>query len=223
MKIVLIDSGKGGLEVLKRVVSVHPKHKYIFVCDSVNFPYGNKSRDFLVSNFKRILEVIPKPDLTIVACNTLSIALRNSVDRTILLMPDFYVESLLLVDKSKTIGVIGTSYTIESGFYQEKLRKLGFNKICAMSIPELVYDIETKEQVDVKKYLSNFSVDILVPATTHLLRVHNQLLNMYSIVIDPTITLIKALNKLLDANEKQEIFILKSTDLGFEVSDIEAF
>ncbi len=72
----LIDSGIGGLSLLKNLVKKYNNENYIYLADNLNMPYGNKSAKFLRN---RILELVDylystfNVKLVIIACNTASI------------------------------------------------------------------------------------------------------------------------------------------------------
>lgn len=73
--VLLIDSGSGGVSVLKECVKIAPSCNYLLFCDTKNLPYGNKTKDELekitIENLKRI-QLFFKFDIVILACNTLS-------------------------------------------------------------------------------------------------------------------------------------------------------
>ncbi len=75
--IALIDSGVGGLALLKSLRAKFPKENYIYFADNEYMPYGNKSKSFIK---KRVLEItkylINNYDikLIILACNTASVS-----------------------------------------------------------------------------------------------------------------------------------------------------
>lgn len=73
MKIGIIDSGKGGLAVLKRILS--PEHEYVVVMDDAFFPYGNKSKEFLCKRSYYLVRFLRTKGVEkiIIACNTLSL------------------------------------------------------------------------------------------------------------------------------------------------------
>ena len=49
-KVLLIDSGSGGVNVLKECVEVCPKCDYLLFCDDKNLPYGTKTKDELIES-----------------------------------------------------------------------------------------------------------------------------------------------------------------------------
>lgn len=74
-RILLFDSGMGGLTVASAVRAAEPKATLIYAADNAAFPYGAWDEPELV---KRIVAVIGKliaatrPDLVVIACNTAS-------------------------------------------------------------------------------------------------------------------------------------------------------
>ena len=75
VKILIFDSGVGGLTVYREVAAARPDGAYVYVADNAGFPYGNQPESLLIA---RIIEIIGKaiadhaPDLVVVACNTAS-------------------------------------------------------------------------------------------------------------------------------------------------------
>ena len=74
-KVLLIDSGSGGLNILKECVKVCPCCDFLFFCDNKNMPYGNKSKEELLKitfeNLDKIYQFF-KFEIVIFACNTLT-------------------------------------------------------------------------------------------------------------------------------------------------------
>lgn len=74
-KVLLIDSGSGGANVLLQCVKNAPFFDYLLFCDNKNLPYGNKSKNYLLSitlkNLRKIKKVFDY-EIVIFACNTLT-------------------------------------------------------------------------------------------------------------------------------------------------------
>ncbi len=74
-RILIFDSGVGGLTVFREIVAARPDAAYVYVADDAGFPYGNMPEGALIT---RIVHVIGKaianhqPDLVVIACNTAS-------------------------------------------------------------------------------------------------------------------------------------------------------
>ncbi len=79
--IAVLDSGIGGLSLLKSLTAKYPNENYIYLADNLNMPYGNKSARFLN---KRVLQLVTflhenyNIKLAILACHTASsVSLRD--------------------------------------------------------------------------------------------------------------------------------------------------
>ena len=74
-RILVFDSGVGGLTVFREIVRVRPDARYVYLADDAGFPYGNRPEQLLIA---RIVDVVGAaiakhtPDLVVVACNTAS-------------------------------------------------------------------------------------------------------------------------------------------------------
>lgn len=73
--VLLIDSGSGGVNILKECVKVCPYCNFLLFCDDANLPYGSKTKDELqkitLENLKNIKAFFDF-DIVILACNTLT-------------------------------------------------------------------------------------------------------------------------------------------------------
>ncbi|TDX61472.1 glutamate racemase [Methylosinus sp. sav-2] len=74
-KILVFDSGLGGLTVFTEVAKLRPHATLLYCADDAGFPYGPLSETALVA---RVMEVMERliaelaPDLVVIACNTAS-------------------------------------------------------------------------------------------------------------------------------------------------------
>lgn len=68
----IFDSGIGGISILNAVRKILPNEDYIYYGDSLNNPYGNKSKEELMELVCHIVEdfIEKKCKLIVVACNT---------------------------------------------------------------------------------------------------------------------------------------------------------
>lgn len=74
-RILIFDSGVGGLSILQALRQKLPGASYFYACDNEAFPYGTKSEEALISRVDQVLkklELMVSPDLVVVACNTAS-------------------------------------------------------------------------------------------------------------------------------------------------------
>ncbi|GLK57507.1 glutamate racemase [Methylopila capsulata] len=74
-RILVFDSGLGGLTVLAELVATFPYAAYVYAADDAAFPYGALSPERLVARIVTVMERLidrEAPDLVVIACNTAS-------------------------------------------------------------------------------------------------------------------------------------------------------
>ncbi len=72
LPIAVIDSGVGGISVLRELIALMPNENFIYYGDSQNAPYGSKSRDRVLEITRKNLEMLKERGIKalVVACNT---------------------------------------------------------------------------------------------------------------------------------------------------------
>jgi glutamate racemase len=118
----IFDSGVGGISIWKELQLRLPFEDTIYLADSKNAPYGEKSAETIVQlsikNTELLLELGCK--LIVVACNT---ATTNAIDhlRTHYPIPFIGIEPAIkpaaLQSKSRTVGVLATRGTLSSALF----------------------------------------------------------------------------------------------------------
>ena len=81
-KVAVIDSGSGGLNVLKNLFACAHDCQFLFLADEKNAPYGDKDKKTLINIAKYLVDFLNsffKPDIVVFACNTLTAAAIRSV------------------------------------------------------------------------------------------------------------------------------------------------
>jgi glutamate racemase len=118
-RILLFDSGMGGLTVARAVRAAEPEATLIYAADNAAFPYGAWDEPLLV---KRIVAVIGKliaetvPDLVVIACNTASTQALGALRERYTTVP--FVGTVPAIKpaaeqtKSGLIGVLATPATV---------------------------------------------------------------------------------------------------------------
>ena len=68
----ILDSGVGGLTVLKKMTESIPNEKYIYFGDTKNLPYGNKTPEQLLEFVRKILDFFSEKQVkaALFGCNT---------------------------------------------------------------------------------------------------------------------------------------------------------
>lgn len=118
----LFDSGIGGTSIWKEVVKLLPNEHTIYLADSKNAPYGQKTSDQIIElSIKNTELLISKGcKLIIVACNT---ATTNAIDylRSHYNIPFIGIEPAIkpaaLFSKTEAIGILATKGTLTSKLF----------------------------------------------------------------------------------------------------------
>ena len=138
----IFDSGVGGITVLKEIYKQLPNEHLIYLGDTKNFPYGNKSKEEIIKFAIQNVEYLIKKNVKIIviACGTATSQaieiLQNKFEIPIMGIIEPTVEYV----KNKTynkIGVIATEGTIRNGAWENKLKEKiqnieVINKACPM-------------------------------------------------------------------------------------------
>jgi len=118
----IFDSGVGGTSIWKEINNLMPFEKTIYLADSRNAPYGEKSEEQIlqlcIKNTEHLLEKECK--LIVVACNT---ATTNAISflRKTYDVPFIGIEPAIkpaaLQSQSKKVGVLATKGTLASNLF----------------------------------------------------------------------------------------------------------
>ena len=123
-RLLIMDSGVGGLSIAQDIVSTMPCTSIDYVSDAAYFPYGGRTPDSLVSIVDTFattaLEHI-QPDVIVLACNTASTLalkhLRTKTDIPIVgVVPA--VKPAGLLTQTGVFGVLATPATIKSPYLE---------------------------------------------------------------------------------------------------------
>ena len=74
-RILVFDSGLGGLTVFRELVKARPDASFIYVADDAAFPYGTWAEDALRQRLLSVMDGLVakhRPDCVVIACNTAS-------------------------------------------------------------------------------------------------------------------------------------------------------
>ncbi len=138
----LFDSGFGGLTVLREVVRELPFENILYLGDTANLPYGNKSpekiKQLTLESGKFLYGQGIK--LLIVACHTASSyaleALQKALPIPVIGMIEPGLTALMGATQTGRVAILGTASTIQSGIYQKRLPLLNVLPIaCPLFVP----------------------------------------------------------------------------------------
>ena len=175
----IFDSGIGGLTVLNELQKILPCENFIYYADTKHLPYGDKSKEEIISFSKYIAKYFIENDVKaiVIACGTASAlafeTLKNDYDVPIFNVIDSTVNHL----NSNNIGIIATCASISSNVWDNKiLEKLPNANITKVACPKLVPLAEsglldvTEAEIALTEYLEIIkekNVDTLILGCTH--------------------------------------------------------
>lgn len=118
----IFDSGVGGISIWKEINQRMPNEDTVYLADSSNAPYGQKSHEQIVQLSRKNTELLLQMGckIIVVACNT---ATTNAIAylRDHYSVPFIGIEPAIkpaaLHSKSKTIGVLATKGTLSSSLF----------------------------------------------------------------------------------------------------------
>lgn len=148
----IFDSGYGGLTILEKIRTELPDYDYIYLGDNARTPYGTRSFDVV---YKYTLECVTRMfemgcQLVVLACNTASAKALRTIQQNDLPLLDPNrrvlgvirptVEAVGALTKSKHIGLLATTGTVQSNSYPLEIEKLHddivvTSEACPMWVP----------------------------------------------------------------------------------------
>ncbi|AAM23510.1 MAG: glutamate racemase [Caldanaerobacter sp.] len=212
----IIDSGVGGITVLKRLLEILPEEDYIYFGDTLRVPYGNRPKEEIEKFTREIVNYLKKQKVkaVVIACNTICSSI-NKNDYEILMFGilEAGIKSAVEATSNGRIGVIATKRTVESEAYLKGIKRLNRNAmVFQKACPELVLIVEngfyeaSSIYSAVKKCTEEFlekDIDTLVLGCTHfpiLLPFIERVVDNKVTVVDPAIKLAHEVKKYLVEN-----------------------
>lgn len=128
--IAVLDSGVGGLTVVKEVMRQLPQEKILYFGDTARTPYGSRPAEEVLAFTREIVDYLMhyRPKMIVIACNTATAValeeIRNQVNLPVIGVINPGARAAIGRTKSGVVGVIGTEGTIKSGAYDLALKRL---------------------------------------------------------------------------------------------------
>ena len=177
-KIGVLDSGLGGMLMMKHLIQRYPDQDFIFLADQIHSPFGHKSEDELVRIVNQDIQWLKEQgaDSILFACNTISCINPDALDQSICIQRIVEPTCLQLKGKQiKRVLVCATPFTIASGVYQNMLNHLyPAMQVETQALAYLCSDVENmvdqdvvidKLKSDLKTYVNH--VDAVILGCTH--------------------------------------------------------
>lgn len=172
----IIDSGIGGVTIFREILKSIPKGHFIYYSDSINNPYGDKSKKEILDILDNVVTKLIDMGCTIIviACNTASsigVSYLREKYRKILFIATVPAYKMVhdYNPQGKTL-VMATRGTIESEKFLELYHKYDNHNTILLSCIGLAELIENNQ--DVRKYLNELlgkykDIDNVVLGCTH--------------------------------------------------------
>jgi glutamate racemase len=130
-RLLIFDSGLGGLTVLRALKATIPEAAVCYVADDARFPYSGLAEKDLVDRVSEVLTAPAaafEPDAVIIACNTASTVvlpvLRNTFKQPIIgTVPA--IKPAAQLSQSGFISVLGTSATVRRDYTRALIAEFG--------------------------------------------------------------------------------------------------
>ena len=214
----IIDSGVGGLSMVLALNELLPSEKIIYIADPLHFPYGEKSKNELMTIASSLIFYLMeeiKAKVIITACGTIS---SNCLDDlyTLFQVPIFGIidpAANEAVHRTRTgkIVVLATTATVKSGTFRMRILHKNSNiKVKEEAWPELVSAIENGSHLTgewnkwVKAQFSRFEkegFDTIIMGCTHFALITSffqEIASSFQIIVNPALATAREVRSFLE-------------------------
>ena len=188
-----LDSGSGGLPYFAQLKSTAPTASCVYLADTKHFPYGEKTRDevisFAIETVGKLLERF-SPEVVIIACNTISVAALPALRARYSIPFVGTVPAIKLAaahSVNRKIGLLATERTVTDPYTDALIAKfasdceivrIGDSKLISRIESELLTATREERVKAVSPSIERFKaagVDTIVLACTHFLHVSEEI------------------------------------------------
>ncbi len=179
----IFDSGLGGLTCVREVMNIMPNEDIIYFGDTGRVPYGTRSSATIVKYVRQDINFLGSFDIKfiIIACGTASSAalphIATEYDTHIIGVVGAASKRAAKATKNGVIGVLGTRGTVNSGKYEESLKKINsdfkvISTACPMFVPVVENGYADSEIAEIlaREYLEDIAAakaDTIILGCTH--------------------------------------------------------
>lgn len=214
-----IDSGVGGLTVVKVAQRKLPNEQIVYIGDEARMPYGAKSQDQIIEYTSQMVDFLvqqKKIKLLVIACNTATAcalpAITKKYQIPIIGVINSGAKMAVQATKNKQIAVIATEATVDSDAYNQALKSidqdLKIQQIAAPAFVQLVesgnYKKASAQKIVDQTLASVGPADTLVLGCTHFPIIQDLIgkaVGDQVSLIDPANGVIEDLTKILEEQQ----------------------
>jgi glutamate racemase len=234
----IFDSGIGGTSIFKEIHSLLPNENCIYLADSKNAPYGNKSESEILQLSIKNTELLLNKGckLIVVACNTATTNaisyLRSNYDAPFIGIEPA-IKPAALNTQTKAIGILATKGTLSSHLFHKttNLYASGIKVIEQIGegiVPLIESGLLASDEMKalLKTYLKPMleaNIDYLVLGCTHypyLIPILSKMLTANVKIIDSGLAVAKQTKSILTSNDLLNTSEVKSNVNLFSNGDI---
>jgi len=238
LPIGIIDSGLGGLSVLRELLKIMPNENYIFFGDSANNPYGTKGVqrvvELTVGNAHKLYDMGIKA--LVIACNTATAVgapvLRATYPDRIIVGIEPALKPAVLAKSNPTVLVMATPLTLQQDKFLSLMSRYTDNAhiipLPCPGLPELI-EAGNFDSSEIEEYLERLfapfdkdKIDSIVLGCTHYPLIKEQIAKVWGQKVDifdgsegtarHTRNLLKEADLLNDSSEKGTLTLLNSLE-----------
>lgn len=145
-----LDSGVGGLTVVRELMRQLPHEEIIYIGDSARAPYGPRPTEQIRDYTWQLVRFLLTRDVKMIvfACNTATAVAWEEVKKTLdipvlgVILPG--ASAAIKATRSDKVGVLGTQVTIQSDIYRKKIQALSpETKVVSLACPKFVPLVES--------------------------------------------------------------------------------
>ena len=178
-----IDSGVGGLTVLKEALKQLPNESMIFLGDSARCPYGTRPKEEIRQYTLEMVQFLLQKNIKmlVIACNTATAVVLEELQQTLEIPVVGVIQpgSLAAIKQTSNdrIGVLGTNATISSKVYPKTMHDKNKNiQVFDIACPSFVPLVENNQSDtpeaweivnETLKPLEGTNVDTVILGCTH--------------------------------------------------------
>ena len=235
-KILIFDSGLGGLTVFSEIILLRPDLTYLYCADDAGFPYGSWNEAALIDRVLNIMSGLiatESPDMVVIACNTASTLVLSHLRRRWPMIP--FIGTVPAIkpageqSRSHMISVLATPGTVKRDYTQQLITQfaghclvtlVGSSHLASLAERAMHYgeinDAEIKNEITpCFVEINGKRTDTIVLACTHyplLLREFHRLAPWPVDWINPAPAIARRVDYLLTQNYQQSLIQQSSNE-----------
>ena len=184
----VIDSGVGGLTVLKDLQEQFPQCAFVYLADGAFCPYGVRPLEQIFDRVCVLVEYLAGlgASAIVLACNTASVFADRLREKYSVPIHDVILPTCKVVAETtvaKRGALLATNATVKSGVYKQYLNDKGiivFSYPCSSFVPfvesNTVDSTECDDAIQVAlQYLPRANVDVVILGCTHFPVIKNKI------------------------------------------------